>query len=65
MSSRQMRSQRSFAPVAPKFNSAHYEPVEEKAFTYKKVTWKAEWRPDPYTQMLYDHMFKKWAPDNT
>lgn len=56
------RSQRSFAPAAPKFGAAHYEPLSEELVVYKKAK-KKEWRPEPYTQMLYDHMFKKWSVD--
>src|SRR5699024_1637116 len=54
-----MRSQRSFAGKAPIPSNDSYEPAE-RTQTIFKHSQPAEWKPEPYTRMLFDACFKNW-----
>ena len=57
--SNQPRSKRSFEGRAPIPSNDYYEPTETVKTIFRNSQ-PAEWKPEPYTKMLYDHMFKGW-----
>lgn len=59
LGSNQPRSKRSFEGRAPIPSNDSYEPVEDVKTIFKHSQ-PAEWKPDPYTKMLYENMFKGW-----
>src|SRR5699024_11548821 len=59
LGSNQPRSKRSFEGRAPIPSNDSYEPAE-RTQTIFKHSQPAEWKPEPYTRMLFDACFKNW-----
>ena len=57
--SNQPRSKRSFEGRAPIPSNDSYEPAE-RTQTIFKHSQPTEWKPEPYTRMLFDACFKNW-----
>lgn len=46
---------------APTPTDTKYDPELKEVITINKPVKKVEWKPQPYTRMLFDHMFTKWS----